>query len=68
MFDVLKVYEREYDPTRPVVCMDEKSKQLLEDTRIPLMGKPGKPTRVDYEYKSQSAQTMGMEPVIFLLP
>ena len=51
MFDVLKVYAREYDPTRPVVCMDEKNKQLLEDTRIPIMGKPGKPARADYEYK-----------------
>ena len=53
MFDVLRVYERKYDPTHPVVCMDEKSKQLLEDTRIPLMGKPGKPARADYEYKRQ---------------
>lgn len=51
MLDVLKVYEREYDPLKPVVCVDEKSKQLLEDTRTPLKGKPGKPTRGDYEYK-----------------
>ena len=49
--DVLKVYEREYDPQKPVVCLDEKSKQMLKDTRIPLMGKPGKPVRADYEYK-----------------
>lgn len=51
MFDVLEVYERPYDPQKPVVCVDEKSKQLLEDTRIPLMGKPGKPIRADYEYR-----------------
>lgn len=51
MFDVLRVYERDYDPQKPVVCMDEKSKQLLGDTRIALTGKQGKPTRSDYEYK-----------------
>ena len=51
MLDVLEVYERPYDPQKPVVCMDEKSKQLLGDARIPIAGKPGKPTRADYEYK-----------------
>lgn len=51
MFDVLKVYGKKYDPTRPVVCLDEKSKQLLKDTRSALSGKPGKPSRVDYEYE-----------------
>ena len=53
MNDVLEVYERPYDPVRPVVCMDEKSKQLLQDTkqRKPLPMRPGKPTRADYEYK-----------------
>ena len=50
MFDVLKVYERPYDPQKPVVCMDEKSKQLLKDTRTPIAGKPGKMARTDYEY------------------
>lgn len=51
MDDVLEVYERPYDPQKPVVCMDEKSKQLLKDTRTPIAGKPGKVARVDYEYK-----------------
>lgn len=51
MFDVLKVYAREYDPRKPVVCLDEKSKQLLRDTRIAIAGKPGKPFREDYEYE-----------------
>lgn len=51
MFDVLKVYAREYDPQKPVICMDEKSKQLLEDTRTEVPGKPGQPARADYEYK-----------------
>lgn len=51
MLDVLKVYERPYNPQKPVVCMDEKSKQLLKDTRISLKSKQGKPTRADYEYE-----------------
>ena len=34
-----------------MVCMDEKSKQLLEDSRIPIKAKPGKPEKYDYEYK-----------------
>jgi DDE superfamily endonuclease len=51
MLDVLEVYERQYDPQKPVVCMDEKSKQLLKETRIAIAGKPGKPSRADYEYE-----------------
>lgn len=51
MLDVLEVYERQYDPQRPVVCLDEKSKQLLKETRLPIVQKPGKPHRADYEYE-----------------
>jgi hypothetical protein len=36
---------------RPVVCMDEKSKQLLEDSRSPISARPGSVERYDYEYK-----------------
>lgn len=51
MEDVLEVYRRPYDPLRPVVCMDETSKQLLRDTREALPMEPGKVERVDYEYE-----------------
>lgn len=51
MMDVLEVYERPYDPKRPVICVDEKSKQLLEKTRPDIAGKPGRVRRTDYEYK-----------------
>lgn len=51
MLDVLEVYEREYDPQKPVVCLDEKTKQLIRDTRPPTAGKPGKSIRADYEYQ-----------------
>lgn len=51
MEDVLEVYQRPYDPTTPVVCMDEKSIQLLKETRAPIAARPGRPRRVDYEYE-----------------
>ena len=51
MEDVLEVYHRPYDATRPQVCIDESSKQLLEHTRVPIAATPGTPTRVDDEYK-----------------
>ena len=50
MMDVLEVYERPYDPNRPVICLDEKSKQLLEDVRAALGTKPGQIRKRDYEY------------------
>jgi len=51
MEDVLDVYTRPYDPARPVVCMDETSKQLLRDVQAPLLPAPGRPARMDYEYE-----------------
>jgi hypothetical protein len=50
MEDVLEVYQRPFDPKRPLLCMDEISKQLLSDSRLPLPLRPGKPERDDYEY------------------
>jgi len=51
MLDVLEVYARDYDPQKPVVCVDEKLKQLIADTRVSLPLKRGNPARTDYEYK-----------------
>ncbi len=48
MEDVLDVYQRPYDPLRPVVCIDEMNRQLVEETRIPC--EPGHPEKVDSEY------------------
>jgi hypothetical protein len=50
MEDVLTVYARPYDPQTPVVCMDEKPYQLLDDVREPLQAKPGSTEKVDNEY------------------
>ncbi|HZD59903.1 MAG TPA: IS630 family transposase [Anaerolineae bacterium] len=51
MMDVLSVYERDYDPEHPVVCLDEKNHQLLSVPRGEKPPMPGKVQRVDYEYK-----------------
>ena len=48
--NVLEVYHRPYDPDVPVVCMDELSKQLVGEGRIPVPVAPGLPARFDYEY------------------
>ena len=48
---VLDVYQRPEDARCPVVAMDERPVQLLADTRPPIAMKPGRPARIDYEYK-----------------
>ena len=50
MEDVLDVYERPFDPARPVVCLDETSRQLLGEVRPPQPPAPGRPARHDPEY------------------
>lgn len=54
MEDVLEVYHRLYDPQRPVVCMDECSKQLIGEVREPLLPKPGQVAKYDSEYERNS--------------
>lgn len=51
MEDVLDLYQQPYDPAYPQVCMDELSKQLIGETRVPLPTAPGQVARVDYEYE-----------------
>ena len=50
MEDVLDVYHRPYDAGCPVICMDEKPYQLLDECRQPIPMKPGKVERYDSEY------------------
>lgn len=50
MEDVLEVYARPRDPARPLVCLDESSKQLVAHSRAPLPARPGEPETWDYEY------------------
>ena len=51
MEDVHDVYQRPYDPSRPVICIDEKSKQLLGTPNGSIPPAPGQPERIDSEYK-----------------
>jgi hypothetical protein len=51
MEDVLDLYAKPYDARRPVVCFDEQPRQLIEEVRAPLPSAPGRPERVDYEYR-----------------
>jgi len=60
MEDVLHVYKRPYDPLRPVVCMDETSKQLIGETRPPVDAAPRRPRRVDYEYERKGVADLFM--------
>ena len=50
MEDVLDVYKRPYDPARPVVCLDETSKQLIGEVAPPVPAAPGQVAQYDYEY------------------
>lgn len=51
MEEVLEVYKRPYDQRYPVICMDELSKQLTKETRIPLKPSPGNVGKYDTEYE-----------------
>ena len=60
MEDVLVVYTRPHDPARPLVCLDETSKQLVAQTRTPELMRPGQPARHDYEYKRNGTANLFM--------
>lgn len=51
MYQLLALYARPYNRREPVVCIDEKSKQLLEHTRPILPGRCGVLRKEDYEYR-----------------
>ena len=60
MEDVLDVYHRPRVPECPVVCLDETSKQLVAETRVPMPAKPGRPARHDYEYERNGTANLFM--------
>ena len=60
MEDVLDVYHRPHDPKRPLVCLDETNRQLIEETRTSIEAKPGQPKRMDYEYKRNGVVNLFM--------
>ena len=65
MYRILDLYIRPYCAHTPTICIDEKSKQLIMDTRKPIPMKPGKPEKVDYEYKRNGTRNIfvAVEPL-----
>ena len=66
MEDVLDVYHRPYDENRPLVCLDEASKQLIGEVIEPIPAEPGQPERFDYEYTRNGTANLFMisEPLL----
>ncbi|HUB10577.1 MAG TPA: IS630 family transposase [Acetobacteraceae bacterium] len=60
MEDVLEVYHRPHDPNCPVVCLDETTKQLIKETKVPIPAKPRRPARHDYEYERNGTANLFM--------
>jgi uncharacterized small protein (DUF1192 family) len=60
MEEVLDVYTRPYDPQYPQVCLDETSKQLVSETRVPIPAEPGQVERFGYEYERQGVFSLFM--------
>ena len=66
MEHVLDLYEQPYNPNRPQVCFDETSKQLIEETHVPIPARPGQIARYDYEYRRKGTRNLFLffEPLV----
>ena len=60
MEDVLDVYQRAYTEEEVLVCMDETSKQPIQETQTPLKRKLGSPEKYDYEYERAGVSNLFM--------
>src|SRR3989475_7518313 len=60
MEDVLAVYTRPRDGNCPLVCLDEPSKNLIAETRVPIPMKAGRPALFDYEYERNGTANLFM--------
>ena len=60
MEDVLEVYHRRFEDNEVLVCLDETSKQLVEETRTPLPPRPGAPLACGYEYRRNGVSNLFM--------
>ena len=65
MEEVLDIYKQPYDSKRPVICIDESSKQLIKEIRQPLPMKPGDVEKFDTEYERNGTASifMAFEPL-----
>jgi hypothetical protein len=66
MEEVLDVYKRAYNSKKPLVCFDERPKQLISELRKPILAKPGRSARYDYEYRRNGVANIFMmfEPLV----
>ena len=61
MEDVIEVYTREYDPDYPVVCMDEKPFQLLDERYQPIpLSASNHKLKYDCEYERKGSCSIFM--------
>jgi transposase len=60
MEDILDVYTRTYDETHPLICMDESSKQHIEEVRPPIAAMPGTVEKYDTEYERNGVSNIFM--------
>jgi hypothetical protein len=58
MEEVLDVYQRPENLQRPLVCMDETSKQQVREVRDALPLRPGEVVRQDYEYERNGVSAL----------
>jgi len=58
MYRLLDLYEEDYNRKYPVICIDEKSKQLIEEARNPIALRPGSPAKYDYEYRRNGTRNI----------
>ncbi len=63
---VLEVYQTAYNSKTPVICIDEATKQLVQETRVPIPAEPGQVERNDYEYERNGTANLFMvcEPMV----
>ncbi len=66
MENVLEIYEKPHDSSRPVICMDEQQVQLVKETRSEIPATKNHPRRVDYEYERNGTASIFMfcEPLV----
>ena len=60
MEDLLEVYHRGFEANEELVCLDETSKQLVQETRQPRPARLGAPLAYDYEYQRNGVSNLFM--------
>lgn len=65
MYGLLNLYQQPYQPEEPVVCVDEKSKQLLASKHPDLPVQVGHTQKIDYEYERKGTRNLfvAVEPL-----